>query len=85
MDECFAACVSVIPGVESIYRWEGVVASAEEVLLIIKTTEERFSELRERIVQLHSYDTPEILSLPVSEGSDRYLRWVQDGTRRITD
>jgi len=71
-----AACVNLIPRVESIYRWQGAVESAEEVLLIMKTTTPRFAELRDKIAELHSYDVPEILALPVSDGSATYLDWL---------
>jgi len=73
-----AACVNVLPRVHSIYRWEGKVETAAEVLLIIKTTQERFPGVRDRITQLHTYDTPEIIVLPVIEGLDRYLAWLRD-------
>jgi periplasmic divalent cation tolerance protein len=85
VDEYLAACVSVLPGVESVYRWQGTVESAQEVLLLIKTTEERLAELGERIVQLHSYDTPEILSLSVNQGFERYLHWAAEATHRPAD
>jgi periplasmic divalent cation tolerance protein len=73
-----AACVNVLPPVHSIYRWEGKVESAEEVLLIIKTTQERFPAVRDHITQLHTYDTPEIIAVPVLDGSDKYLAWLRD-------
>ncbi len=76
VDQRLAACVNLIPKVESIYRWQGVVESAEEVLLVVKTTPARFAELRERIAELHSYDVPEILALPVMDGSASYLEWL---------
>jgi periplasmic divalent cation tolerance protein len=71
-----AACVNVLPPVQSIYRWQGKVETAREVLLIIKTTQEHFTAVKDRITQLHSYDTPEIVSVPVIAGSDRYLGWL---------
>jgi periplasmic divalent cation tolerance protein len=73
-----AACVNVLPPVHSIYRWQGKVETADEVLLIIKTTRERFPAVRDRIAQLHSYDTPEIIAVPVLDGSDKYLAWLRD-------
>ena len=69
-----AACVNLLPGVESIYRWEGKVEKAGEVLAIIKTT--RYAELEAAIQELHPYEVPEILALPVAAGSEAYLRWV---------
>jgi periplasmic divalent cation tolerance protein len=73
-----AACVNVLPPVHSIYRWEGKVETADEVLLMIKTTRERFPAVRDRIAQLHTYDTPEIIAVPVLDGSDKYLAWLRD-------
>jgi periplasmic divalent cation tolerance protein len=73
-----AACVNLVPSIHSIYRWQGTVQTAQEVLLLIKTTQERFPALRDRITQLHTYDTPEIVAIPVAEGSDKYLGWLRD-------
>ncbi len=71
-----AACVNLLPAIQSIYRWQGDVETAQEVLLIIKTTQERFPAIRDRIAELHSYDTPEIITIPISDGSDKYLSWL---------
>lgn len=71
-----AACVNVLPPLESIYRWQGQIERAEEVLLLIKTTQARFPELRERIQQLHSYEVPEIIAFPIVAGSEKYLAWL---------
>ena len=73
-----AACVNVLPPVHSIYRWEGKIEAADEVLLVIKTTQERFPAVRDRIMQLHTYETPEIIAVPVLDGSDKYLAWLRD-------
>ena len=73
-----AACVNVLPPVQSIYRWQGKVETAQEVLLLIKTTQERFPAIRDRIKQLHSYDTPEIIGMPIVDGSEKYLAWLRD-------
>lgn len=72
-----AACVNVLPRGESVYRWEGEVQVESECLLLIKTTEERFNRLRDSITELHSYEVPEILAIPVWGGSDKYLAWIQ--------
>ena len=72
----FAACVNVLPPLQSIYRWQGKIESAEEVLLLIKSTGDRFPALQERIQQLHSYETPEIIAVPITAGSEKYLRWL---------
>jgi periplasmic divalent cation tolerance protein len=71
-----AACVNLLPGVESIYRWEGKVERAGEVLGVIKTT--RYADLEAAIRELHPYEVPEILALPVAEGNCSYLQWVAD-------
>jgi periplasmic divalent cation tolerance protein len=71
-----AACVNVFPAVQSIYRWQGAIEQAREILLAIKTTRERFEAVRETISALHSYDTPEIVAVPVVVGSEKYLTWL---------
>ncbi len=73
-----AACVNISSAIRSVYRWQGVIERADEVLLIIKTTEERFPALRDRIQELHPYDTPEIIALPVTAGSEKYLTWLRE-------
>ena len=74
-----AACANVLGGpVESIYRWKGKVETAKEVLVLIKSTRKRFSALEREIRRLHSYDTPEIIALPIVAGSRAYLRWVEE-------
>jgi periplasmic divalent cation tolerance protein len=70
------ACVNIVPSVESVYRWEGKIESTQEVLLLIKTTRARFDALRDLIVRLHSYDTPEVIGVPVVEGLEKYLTWL---------
>src|SRR5260221_10446943 len=71
-----AACVNIVPGVESVYRWQGKVESAAEWLLVIKTTQGVFPKLREALKELHSYDVPECVMLAVEDGDAEYLRWV---------
>ncbi len=71
-----AACVNVIPGLTSVFRWEGKMESAREVLLVIKTTNRQFEPLRRAILQLHPYKVPEIIALPVIAGHRPYLKWV---------
>jgi len=73
-----AACVNILPAVQSVYRWEGKVESAGEFLLLIKTTEERFPALRDGIEELHSYETPEIIGVPIAYGADKYLAWIRE-------
>lgn len=71
-----AACVQILPGMTSVYRWQGRVESADELLLLIKTTSTAFPELESFIKANHPYQTPEILALPVKSGSDDYLDWL---------
>jgi periplasmic divalent cation tolerance protein len=71
-----AACVNVVPGVTSIYRWKGEVARDAEWLLVMKTTAARFEALREALVEMHPYDVPEVIELPVERGHAPYLEWI---------
>jgi periplasmic divalent cation tolerance protein len=71
-----AACVNIFPAIESVYRWQGKIETADEILLLIKTTRERFSALRDLIVRLHSYDTPEVIAIPIADGLAKYLEWL---------
>jgi periplasmic divalent cation tolerance protein len=80
VDEGLAACVNVIPGVTSIFRWEGATQREAEILLVVKTTADRVSALRDRIVGLHPYEVPEVVALPVSDGHAAYLAWVRAET-----
>ena len=76
VEQRLAACVNIVPGVESVYRWQGKVESATEWLLVIKTTAAAFPALRDALKQLHSYDVPECLLLAVEEGEAAYLEWI---------
>jgi periplasmic divalent cation tolerance protein len=82
VDEGVAACVSLAPGLTSVYRWKGDVLEAAETLLLVKTTEARIDELQRRVVALHSYEVPEFLVVPVESGLDAYLGWVAAETAR---
>lgn len=75
-----AACVNVLPPVQSTYRWQGAVERAAEVPLLIKCTRERYAAVEETIRQLHPYTVPEIVALPLAAGFAPYLRWVADET-----
>lgn len=75
-----AACVNVLPGVTSVYRWEGEVREDPEALLVIKTTADGVAGLREAVAREHPYDVPEFLSLVVDEGLPDYLSWVAAST-----
>jgi periplasmic divalent cation tolerance protein len=78
VEERLAACANVVPGVVSIYRWEGALRREGEVLVILKTTGERVESLRSRLVELHPYDIPEVLAVGVQAGHEPYLAWVRD-------
>src|SRR6266852_8496677 len=71
-----AACVNIVPQVESVYRWQGKVESAAEWLLIIKTQATAFARVRDAIRELHSYELPECVLLEISDGSPEYLAWI---------
>jgi periplasmic divalent cation tolerance protein len=77
VEERLAACANLVPGLRSIYRWQGSVHDDAETLLIIKTTAERCARLTQRVIELHPYETPEVLALPVVAGSDAYLAWLR--------
>jgi periplasmic divalent cation tolerance protein len=78
--ERLAACVNVLPPMESIYRWEGDVQRESERQLVIKTLRARTAALWDRLRQLHPYDTPEFIVLPIIDGSDAYLRWIGEAS-----
>jgi periplasmic divalent cation tolerance protein len=73
-----AACVNILTGMRSVYRWKGAVEDAEESLLVIKTTRDLFGRVRDEIRALHSYEVPEVIALPVVDGLDAYLSWIGD-------
>lgn len=83
--EGLAACVNLIPRVRSVYRWEGEVHHDDEALAVVKTTRPAIGALRDRVVDLHPYDLPEFLVLPVEAGSDAYLGWVEGSVRGAPD
>ena len=76
-----AACVNISQPIESVYRWEGQIAEEGEYLLIIKSIRELFPEIKAEISKIHSYHTPEIICLPVVDGSRNYLQWISDSVR----
>ena len=77
VEERLAACVNRIGGVSSIYRWQGKVEESAEELLIVKTSREKFEALRQRVGELHRYSVPEIIALPIIDGSESYLDWLR--------
>lgn len=76
-----AACVNIVPQIESIYRWQGKVESSREWLLVIKTTVERFAEVQKAIRELHSYDLPECMAIAIDDGSSDYLQWIAQSVK----
>ena len=73
-----AACVNILPGaINSVYRWKGKVKSARERLLLIKTSRKRLAKLQAAVEQLHSYEVPEFIALPIAAGSRKYLAWLE--------
>jgi periplasmic divalent cation tolerance protein len=73
-----AGCVSIVPGIRSIYRWEGKTCEEDELLLIIKSSAERFEAVRASIRRLHTYQVPEVISTPITSGDPDYLRWLSE-------
>ncbi|MCL4781627.1 MAG: divalent cation tolerance protein CutA [Bryobacterales bacterium] len=80
VQEELAACVTVLPGLSSVYRWRGEVESATEQLLLIKTSEPLFDKLRARILSLHPYEVPEVIATPITAGHAPYLEWIDQST-----
>src|SRR5262245_14091381 len=76
VEAALAACVQIMPSMTSIYRWQGAVERANEVLLLIKTTRAAYPRLETTIKENHPYQTPEIIALPVEAGSEEYLSWL---------
>jgi periplasmic divalent cation tolerance protein len=81
VEERACACVNVLPGVRSVFRWQGKVDTADECLLLAKTTRAASANLRERIAALHPYDVPEVLEVAVDGGLPAYLRWLADAVQ----
>jgi periplasmic divalent cation tolerance protein len=81
VEEHLAACVNLVSPIRSIYRWKGKIWDEKEWLLIIKTQKQRFEELEKKVKFLHSYSVPEIISLPIVEGSSSYLNWLEEMTK----
>jgi periplasmic divalent cation tolerance protein len=71
-----AACVNILPNARSIYRWKGAIERAQEFVMLIKTRRDAFESLRAELSKIHSYEIPEIIALPVVDGSEAYLGWI---------
>lgn len=78
VDERLAACASVVPGLTSVFNWEGKREEAPETLLLIKTDATRYRDLEQRVLALHPYSVPEVLAVPVRSGAPAYLRWLRE-------
>ena len=81
VEENLAACVNITQPIHSVYRWEGKIEYSKEFLMFIKTNRELFPQVKAEISLIHSYHTPEIICLPIIEGSPNYLQWVSDSVR----
>ena len=79
--EQLAACVNIIPAIQSVYRWEGTIEHAEELLLLIKTSSAVWSRLEACILALHPYELPEIISVRIQDGNKNYLNWITNGLK----
>ena len=78
--ERLAACVNLIGGMKSTFRWKGQISSEQEVLLIAKTKDKLFEKLKRRVIDLHSYEVPEVIALPILAGFEKYLNWIEKET-----
>ncbi len=78
--ERLAACVNLIGGMRSTFRWKGQISSEQEVLLIAKTKDKLFEKLKRRVLELHSYEVPEIVASPILAGFEKYLNWIEKET-----
>lgn len=83
VEERVAACVNILPGVRSVYRWQDAVEHAEEVLLLVKTMPDRFDRLKTRLLELHPYELPELLAVETDHAHPDYLLWVAAQTRLV--
>ena|ERR1017187_6452924 len=81
VEKRLAACVNIVPQMESIYRWKGEVETSTESMLVIKTTQGAFERVRDALRELHSYEVPECIEISVTDGSAAYLRWIEESVR----
>ena len=81
VDQRLAACVNVIPGLRSYYRWKGAVEAADECLLIVKSSRDLFASLTAALEKAHSYEVPEALAIPIVDGATNYLHWLGENLR----
>ena len=83
VEERLAACVNVVPGVVSVYRWKGVVERENELMLVIKTMAQQVDALKARLLELHPYELPEVVVIPIGGGHGAYLAWLAEQVRPL--
>lgn len=81
LNQKLAACANLVPKLESHYWWQGKLETSEEVLILFKTTKNRVSTLKKLVLDLHPYETPEFVALPIQQGSRSYLEWIEESVR----
>ena len=81
--QSLAACVQIIPGIKSVFRWQGEVENAAECLLLAKTVADNYPEIEKTINSIHDYEVPEIIAVPITTGSRDYLAWIDDNTKAL--
>ena len=81
LEEKLIACANIMDGVQSLFWWQGKIDEASEVVVVLKTRQDLFAEVVSRVKFLHSYDTPEIIALPIVDGSPDYLKWIDSSVR----